>query len=80
LLLSLLRAADSIDILIRIRRLGISPVFSCSAEKIPLQADLIPLLGRVAEFASDSNKINHLQGRIRPSKGLNGRFLVFFPV
>jgi hypothetical protein len=35
-------------------------LFRCFAEKIPLQADLIPLFGRVAEFASDSNKINNL--------------------
>jgi hypothetical protein len=55
-------------------------LFRCFAEKIPLQADLIPLFGRVAEFASDPNKINRLQGRIQPGMGLNGPFLLFFPV
>jgi len=38
----------------------LSPAFPLFHGKIPLQADLIPLFGRVAEFASDSNKINHL--------------------
>jgi hypothetical protein len=63
------------------RRAGAFPCISAApAEKIPLQADLIPLFGRVAVFASGTNKINHLQGRIWPGTGLNRRFLLFFPI
>jgi hypothetical protein len=59
---------------------GFPLLFRCFAEKIPLQANFIRLFGRVAEFRSDSNKINRLQGRIQPGTGLNGPFLLFFPV
>jgi hypothetical protein len=47
---------------------------------IPLIGRKIPLLGGVGEFASNSNGINHLRGRIWPPKGRNQRFLLFFPV
>jgi hypothetical protein len=54
---------------------------------IPLLSRLIPLIGRkiplfgcVAEFASDSNKISFLQGRVWPAMGRNRRLLLFFPV
>jgi hypothetical protein len=63
------------------RRVGAFPCFSAgAAEKIPLQADLIPLFGRAAEFTSEMNKINHLQGRIRPAHGPEWAFLLFFPI
>ena len=53
---------------------------------IPLFSRLIPLIGRqnsavngVAEFALNSNGINHLQGRTRPATGRIQRILLFFP-
>jgi hypothetical protein len=42
------------------------PLFS---RLIPLIGRQIPLFGSVAEFVSDANEINHLEGRIWPAKG-----------
>jgi hypothetical protein len=54
---------------------------------LPLFGRLFPLLGRqnsavrrVAEFASDANGINHLQGQFWPAMGLNRRFWLFFRI
>lgn len=44
-----------------------------------LSAEKIPLISGVAEFASDSRGINHLEGGFQRAKGLNRRFLRFFP-
>jgi hypothetical protein len=46
---------------------------------IPLIGRQIPLFGCVGNFASDSNGISHLEGRVRPAKGRNRRFSLFFP-
>jgi hypothetical protein len=47
---------------------------------IPLIGRQIPLFGSVMEFRQDPNRINRLQGRIWPAKGLNRRFCCFFPL
>jgi hypothetical protein len=53
------------------------PLFS---RLIPLIGRQIPLFGSVAEFASDTNEIKHLEDRIWSAKGWNQGLLLFFRV
>src|SRR5215469_13725727 len=62
------------------RKLANSAAVPLIGQIIPLIGRQIPLFGSVGEFASGTKRIKHLQGRDRPAKGLNRRFLLFFPV
>ncbi len=57
---------------------GFPLLFPCFAEKIPLLADLIPLLGRVENFRTRPRNINNLaEGITRPTGRIFAISLLF---
>jgi hypothetical protein len=73
-------SAPGCDLTCRQRDRQNSAVIPLFGRLIRLFGCEIPLFGRVANFASDSNGINYLQGGIWPAKDQNRRFSLFLPV
>jgi hypothetical protein len=57
-----------------------SAAISLLGRLIPLFGRKNSLLGSVGNSASHPNRINNLQGRVGPEKGLNRRFSQHFPL
>jgi hypothetical protein len=57
-----------------------SAAFRLSAVFIPLFCRKIPLFGGVAEFGSDLNRINHLEGWDSACEGPEQAYFAVFPL